>query len=289
MKNWTLSLLAAGLLSAPAAQAQELPDASPRQRVEQEIGLTTITVDYSRPGKKGREIFGGLVPYGELWRTGANKATTISFDSPVVLGGEEVEKGKYSLFTIPGEEMWTVILNSETDLWGTGNYNAEKDVLRLKAKVQEAAPTENLTIGFDHLRTEEGKMYIRWDRTQVMLTVDVPATRMAIRNIEKALAEAEAESKWRVYRNAANFYFDTGLEPEKALKYMQKSLELKEDSWYSHWLHAEIQASMENYGPALEAARQALKLGREEAEAHEGTFPYAERIESAILEWSEKA
>jgi hypothetical protein len=289
MKKWTLSLLAAGLLTAPATQAQELPDASPRQKLEQDVGLTAFTVNYSRPGKKERAIFGGLVPFGEIWRTGANKATTISFDTPVIFQGEEIPAGRYSLFTKPGEETWTVIFNKDTDLWGTGDYDPEKDVARLEVKTQSVESTENLTIGFDKLRTQGAHFFIKWERTGVFIPLEVPTMRTAMRNIEKALAEAEEAKKWRVYRNAAGFYHNNELDPEKALDYMKQSLERNEESWYSHWLHAEILASMDSYDDAVNAARQAMEIGKTQAEEDDGSFPYAKRIEEGIRRWKEKS
>ncbi|MBK7269947.1 MAG: DUF2911 domain-containing protein [Flavobacteriales bacterium] len=146
------SLLALAVALPIISAAQDLPQPSPRGQVEQVVGLTNVKVDYSRPSAKGRKIFGDLVPFGQLWRTGANMCTTIELSGPVVVSGKSVAKGKYSLFTIPNEKEWTVILNSDTTLGGTDGYDEAKDVARFVTPVVAAEWTETFTIDPDEVK-----------------------------------------------------------------------------------------------------------------------------------------
>ena len=132
-----------------AAQAQKLPQPSPPGEVSQIVGLTDVEVKYSRPSAKGRKVFGDLVPYGKVWRTGANQCTTVEFDGRVMVEGQALPAGKYSLFTIPGEDVWMVIFNKNTELWGEGDRKPEEDVLTLKVKPMNGDLTETFTISFD--------------------------------------------------------------------------------------------------------------------------------------------
>ena len=130
-KFFLYSLLMVLMTGQLALAQMDLPRVSPNATVSQVIGITTVTVDYFRPGVKDRVIWGELVPYDEIWRTGANRATTVSFDTEVMITGKKVDKGTYSLFTIPSVNEWTVILNSNAELWGTMGYKEEEDVLRV--------------------------------------------------------------------------------------------------------------------------------------------------------------
>ena len=161
MKSVFTSILA---LFAFAAIAQDLPQPSPAASVSQTIGLTEVEVVYSRPGAKGRTIFGDLVPYGEVWRTGANKATAITFSNDVTIDDKKVKAGTYSVFTKPGKKEWTVMFNSETELWGAGNYSSDNDVAVVKVKAAKMADEEeSFTIGFTNISDEGADMYMRWE------------------------------------------------------------------------------------------------------------------------------
>jgi len=143
-----LSLSLVALAGTASAQINKAP-ASPRGKLTQQVGLTQVTVDYGRPGVKGRTIFGELEPFGQVWRTGANGCTTITFDSNVQVGGQDVPKGTYSLYTIPGKESWTFILNKNTTLWGASGYDPAEDQMRFETKVQPLSDLrETLTIDF---------------------------------------------------------------------------------------------------------------------------------------------
>jgi hypothetical protein len=133
----------AGLMAAGAAEAQEMPRVSPKAKVEQRVGVTDVTVEYHRPGVKGRKIWGELVPYGEPWRTGANERTTVTFSTPVTVGGTQLAAGTYGLVTIPGEETWTVALSKTAEAWGSFTYSAENDAVRVEVTPRKVAHTSS--------------------------------------------------------------------------------------------------------------------------------------------------
>ena len=150
-----------------AAQKDKSKRPSPPAQVSEMIGNATVTIDYSQPGKKGRDIFGALVPYGQVWRTGANEATWIEVSSDVTVEGKTLKAGKYGLFTIPGENEWTIIFNSKWDQWGSSGYSEDMDVLRVTAKASSTKPTEKFTIGLE----KSGRVTISWDTTKVEFTI----------------------------------------------------------------------------------------------------------------------
>jgi hypothetical protein len=170
-----LFLFALGLLLALPATAQERANdevrVSPNAVVGQTIGTTDVTVTYGRPRVRGREIFGDLVPYDAVWRTGANEATTITFSDDVMIEGQPLAAGTYSLFTIPGEDEWTVIFNSVAEQWGAYDYDEASDVLRVTVEPEEAESSELMTFSFDEVGEEEGKLVLRWDETRVPLMI----------------------------------------------------------------------------------------------------------------------
>jgi len=270
-------LLVSFLFGMSGAFAQELPAPSPKGTVSQMIGLTNVTVDYSRPGVKGRTIWGDLVPYDNLWRTGANKATAITFDSPVKVNGKEVAAGTYSLFTIPGKDEWTVILNSETELWGTGGYKEENDVARVTAKPQKAPFVESMLFMFDNVKSGSASLSLVWAELQVSVQIETDYVDQALANIDAKIREMNG--LFRVYHNAASFYLDNELDTEKALEYARKSVELDTRFWNVKKL-SEAHAAAGNYKEAIEMAERSLNMSQEA-----GNQRYVSMNEENIAKW----
>lgn len=286
MKKLVLAALSFALLT--PAMAQELPQPSPAATVIQRVGVTDVTVVYSRPGKKGREIFGGLVPYNTLWRTGANANTTVEFSTDVVIGDAQVKAGTYSLFTIPGEDSWEVILNTNTKLWGVDGYSEEEDVMRMNVPTVKVNTVESFSISFDMVTPNGAHMVLAWDDKAVHVPITVDSQKQAIANIEKALKDPEnKENMWRVYRNAANYYFQNKLNLADAEKYIAKSIALNPDSWYSYWLQGSIYAEAGKKKEAVKSAEMSIKKGEEEAKKAGREFGYADRIKEDIKSWKE--
>lgn len=281
-------IFCAALMAGGMLQAQELPQPSPSAKVMQTVGLTEFTVTYSRPSMRDREIFGELVPYGKLWRTGANANSTIEFNTPVTFEGTTVESGKYSLYTIPGENAWQIILNRKTDSWGTGDYSEEMDVLRMQVPAQETGQmAESFTICFQNVSGSNAHLILRWSDVKVAVPFSVNVEEKVAQNIEQALAEAEEEKLGGVHRNIASYYLNSG-NLEKANMHIDKSLAMSEGSWYAFWLKAEILAEMKQYDEAIEFAQQSMEQGERSARENEKEFGYAEMISETMEKWKAK-
>jgi hypothetical protein len=197
---------ALALLVTTGAFAQmRTPRPSPSATLMQTVGLTDITIKYSRPGVKGRAIWGALVPYGQVWRTGANEATTIAFSDDVTVEGQKLAKGTYSLHTIPGADQWTIIFNSVADQWGSYSYDMAKDVLRVNVKPQTGEHREWLTFDIPELTTDTAKIAIRWEKIVVPFTVNTDSVARTMAGFKKAL---NPEPDWRTPYGAASFAFD---------------------------------------------------------------------------------
>lgn len=285
MKKVLVAVLA---FAAIQLSAQDLPKPSPFSTLEQRVGLTDFKVEYSRPGVKGREIFGGLEAYDKLWRTGANKATAISFNTPVMFAGKEVPAGTYSIFSIPSNGAWTLILNKNTELYGTDGYDEAMDVLRLELEPMKSEMTETFTIDFQSIMDGKANMEISWENTKIVVPIKVDVQKKAISNIKEALANGEEKDLWAINRNAAIYFSRNDIDQKMALKYMTTSLELKKDNWYSHYVHGEILNRLGDNKGAVKAAEMAMEIGVSAAEKAGKDFGYGDMIEKAMKEWSAK-
>lgn len=286
MKKYVLLAL---IISGLSLSAQDLPMPSPAAKIEQRVGLTDIKIEYSRPGVKDRIVFGDLVPYGELWRTGANKVPNITFSSDVRFGGENVEAGTYAIFTIPDKEIWTVILNSNTEQRGTSEYDETQNIIAVEVMSEEALMTESFTIDINDIRENSATLVLRWEKTQIRVPLKVEVHPLAVANIEQAIAESEgSDEAWRVFRNAAGYYYNSKTDLDLALGYIDQSLSLYANTWYSHWLKAEILAELGNYKDAIKAAKESMNVGEKIAKGNNSVFEYTEMIQKAMAKWSEE-
>ena len=277
MKNILTSL---AVLATIAAGAQDLPQPSPSTHLEQRVGLTDITLDYSRPSVNGRVIFGDLVPFGSHWRAGANQNTKVTFSKPVTIAGTDVAAGTYSLSMIPNKGTWTVILNTKTDMWGVDGYSQEQDVLRVEVTPQAIAPVETMHLSLENITVSNAEIVLDWSDVRIALPVELNTMELATANIDAAIA-AEPEN-WRVYRNAANFYNQNNIELATALTYMEKSIALNPDSWYSYYLYAQVLAKNDRKKEAKKAASKALEMGRAESAKNNAPFNYADTIKRFV-------
>ena len=272
---FTLALSVAAL----STIAQELPVPSPYAEVEQVIGLTEVEVEYSRPGQKDRTVWGDLVPYGKMWRAGANKATSIEFSSDVVIGGQEVAEGKYALFITPNEETVEVFINTKTDSWGTGDYNEEENVASFEAEITDTElEAESMLFYFDNVQSGSADLILTWAGKSITMPIEVDFIEASIENIKVAIEE-DGEN-FRVYNNAAGFYLDNGLDAAKALEYAQKSVKMEQKFWNVKTL-SEAFAANEDYKNAIKIAKESLKLSEEAEYA-----PYIKMNKANIEKWS---
>jgi hypothetical protein len=250
-------LLAPGAPAQPAAPKVEFPAPSPACTIKQRVGLTDIEVVYSRPGVKGRDIFGGLVPYGEVWRTGANAATKITFSTPVKLNGTDIPTGTYALFTIPGPDEWTVIINKGKAQWGAFQYDEKADVARIKATPRQLAEQiETFTIEFSRIRDESAVMDLVWDRTVVPIHIEIELTSKLQPQIEAVMASDDPQ---KPYYQAAMFYYDHGLDLQKASQWVDAAITNRE-AHYIVFLKAKILAKLGDKDGAIAAANRSKEL-----------------------------
>jgi hypothetical protein len=277
MKKTILSMMILGSFS---MLAQELPQPSPSVHLEQRVGLTDISLDYSRPSVNGRDIFGDLVPLGSHWRVGANQNTKVTFSTPVTIAGETVAAGTYSLSMIPGKGDWTVILNTKTDMWGVDGYSQDDDVLRTSVTPRSISAVESMSLTLENLEVSSADLVLSWDETSIVLPIELNTMDLAMANISKAIADSPED--WRVYRSAANFYNQNDIHLDQALVYMEKVLSLKDDNWYNYYLYAQVLAKNGRKKEARKAGEKAIEMGRAEAAKNNAPFNYNDTIKRFI-------
>ena len=263
-------------------QAQiQTPQPSPGAEIEQVIGLTEIEVDYSRPAMRGRTIFGDLVPYGKLWRTGANQRTKFSTSTDITVQGEALKKGSYGLLSVPNADSWDIIFYTEADGGGAPrDFDESKVALRVKAKPENTGyDMENFTIAFGDLADgSTGMMYIIWEKTRVSLKIATPAKEMAMKSIDDVMA---GEPTANDYFQAAAFYHEAGEDMDKALEWVNKAVEMNPDAFWMSRRKSLIQADMGDKKGAVETAKVSL-AGAEKA----GNADYVKMNQESIAEWS---
>lgn len=280
-KTIIVSTLLLGSLFLTDLKAQDLPKPSSSAEVKQRIGLTDITVAYSRPNVNDREIFGDLVPFNEIWRTGANMNTLITFTDDVKIEGKEVKAGTYSVFTFPGEKEWKVVFNNETKSWGTGGYDETNNVFEATVPAKTTNHHETMEFSFENVQIENGLLQLAWNKTLIQLKIEVNVKEKAWKNIETAIAEANDKNKASVYRNCAKYCADNNMELDKALAWIDESIKTQ-DYWFSHWVKADIlHAKGDNKG-AIASAKKAIELGEAGAKESGKPFTYKSKLEEAI-------
>ncbi len=267
LKNLLFTLvLAGGQVFAWRLSAQtpavNFPAASPACTLKQRVGLTDVEIIYSRPGVKHRTIFGGIVPYGTVWRTGANQATKITFSTPVKLEGNEIPAGTYALFTIPGENEWTIIVNKDAKQWGNFQYNEKDDLVRFKVSptTLKDAPVETFTIEFNNLRDDSATLELVWDKTLVPIRLQVDLVGKLVQQIEAAMA-APGKKSDGFYFQAATFYYNHDQDLKKALDWVNAGLADNPRIAYEMLhLKAQILAKQGDKAGAIAAAKQSTEL-----------------------------
>lgn len=255
-----LFTVSAFCFAACMANAQvRMPQPSSNQHIKQEFGQGTVELNYSRPSAKGRAIYGNLVPYGKLWRTGANAATRISFNEPVQINGKNIDTGSYALYAIPGENEWTLIINKGFKNSGTSGYTESDDVVRVNVKpVKMNHAVETFTIQFANVEAMKMDIQIMWDKTMVTLPITTDFTSKLRAEIEEAM-NGEKKPYWQ----AAQFYNDYDKNYPKALENVNKVLESNDKAFWVWLFKARIQEKMGDYAGAITSAEKSLALATE--------------------------
>jgi len=281
-KQSLLPILAAVLLFSFQASAQiQMPAPSPLGSVTQRVGLSDITVKYSRPSTKGRKIFGETVSYGKPWRTGANQATVISFKDEITVEGTKVPAGEYAIYTIPAENEWTVVMNKNTKLGGsTGDYKEAEDVARFKVKPTKTNDkTETFAINFTDLTPATANVELLWENTSVKFKIMTEVESKVMAQIQDKVINGGANVTPDMYASAAVYYFENNKDNKLALDWIKKANEKDAKFWNLH-TQAKIEAKNKDYKNAIKTAEKSIAAAKEAK-----NDDYVRMNEKAIAEW----
>jgi hypothetical protein len=252
-------------LSLTAIAQVKMPAASPTQTLTQEFGLGKMEIVYSRPSLKGRSVFGAgslLAPIGDVWRTGANGATKLTFSDPVVLGNKTIPAGSYALFTIPGATEWTIIINTNSKGWGSFDYKEAEDVVRFKvAPETTGSTTETFTIGVDNIAAQTATIYLKWGKTKVNIPISTDIRPTVRAQIEAATTAATVNPN--VYQSAATFYLELDHDYNKALVFVDKAIAANGKAYWLHLLKARVHVALNDKAGAKAAANTCKQMATE--------------------------
>jgi hypothetical protein len=267
------------LMSNVGAQIKT-PAASPGAKLETTVGLTTITLDYSRPSKSGRKIYGDLVPFDAMWRTGANKNSMITFGDDVMIGGKELKKGTYAIFAKPGKTSWEVNFYTDTENWGTPEkWDETKVAAKVNVAPQTVNTTETFTLGINNVTNSSCHLDITWDDVNVPVKIEVPTDKKVSANITQVMAGPSAGD----YYNAARYYREAKKDLNQALTWMNKSIEMGNDKFWVLRQKSLIEADLGNYKAAIATANASLAKAKEA-----GNNDYIKMNMDSIAAWSKK-
>ncbi len=274
-----LSILLFSFSGLSNLSAQELPQPSSAAEIHQRVGLTDFTLIYSRPNVKGRAIFGDLVPFSDVWRAGANAATSIEFNSDIELNGNKVSAGKYAIYITPEKDSWTIVLNTNWDTWGANGYDEANNVASFTASVNTTDNmTETFTIGFNSVLADNAVLSFTWANVNVNVDLVASSTEQAMANINEKLEELDGA--FGTYNSIAKFYLENE-DKENALKYSLMSVESKEKFWNVKTL-SEAYAANGDFKNAIKTAEKSLEM----SEAAEYK-PYIKMNKENLAKWKE--
>jgi len=232
------------------------PQASPTQIIKQNFALSTVELSYSRPGIKGRKIFGDLVPFGKVWRTGANSATTLKFGDDVMIGGTKIPAGEYGLLTIPDKDKWTLIITKQLDVTSPAAYKQDQDVVRVEAKPMDMDnKMETFTIQFANVKPSSCELHIMWDKTAVALAISTDVETKVMAQINDLMNNDN-----RPYFSAAMYYMDNGKDLNQALAWFDKAIAQQPDAFFIHHQKANCLAKLGRKDEAKTAAEKSRAL-----------------------------
>lgn len=268
------------LLSAPVSFAQKIPAESTKATIVQRLGLDDVTITYYRPNVKGRKIWGGLVPYDKVWRTGANYPTFVTFtDTTIIEGKHKLPPNKYALYTIPQRKKWTIIFSSNLELWGAFGYDHQDDALSVDVDPDTSDFVETFTISFSDITDSKATIVIQWEKIKVPIHIEVDIDAKVLAYIKQRIKD-EANEDWGLYWKGAQYLLKHNLDPELTLKWIDSSLEL-DQNWMNLWTKAQISAATENFENAIKYGSKALENGIEK----EKYFFYQSAYDQEIDKW----
>jgi len=241
------------------SQQIKTPAPSPPQTIKQDFGLSSIELSYSRPGIKGRKIFGDLVPFGKVWRTGANSATTLTFGDDVTIGGTKIPAGKYGLLTIPGASVWTIIITKQLDVTSPAAYKQDQDVVLVTAQSNELPfSVENFTILFANLTGNSCDLQFIWDKTFVAIPIKTEIDTKIMAQIDDAINKDN-----KPYFNAAMYYLDNGKDLNKALEWFNKATDANPTAYFIFYQKARCLGKLGKKQDAISVAQKSILLAKD--------------------------
>mgnify|MGYP000430454426 CR=1 FL=1 len=247
------------------------PSLSPKIIPQQQVGLANFTVEYGQPNTQGRVIFGGLIPYNKLWRTGANASTKITIDTDVTFAGTPIPAGTYGLYSIPTEKEWTIILSKNSKRWGAGGYNEAEDLVRFKVPSIPLEDTlETFTIHFENFNTNGGDLIIAWENTKIKISVFVDSDKAIFEEIEAKITHATGEIKAATYFDAAQFYYLKNVQLDKAITWFDKAIKLRPDAFWYVYYRGELALQLNDTKTAKEYATRCLEAAKKSTSSDYG-------------------
>ena len=241
----------------------KMPSLSPKIVTNQNVGLAKITLEYGQPSKKGRAIFGSLIPYNKLWRTGANASTKITFDKEVSILNNNIPAGTYGLYTIPTAKDWTIIIHKNAKMWGAAGYKKENDLVRFKVPSQKLEDTiETLYIGFENFSVDGADLIITWDNTKVKIPIYVNSDKLIEEQINNKIINASAVAKPQTYFDAAQYYYQKNKDLKQALKWFVKAEELRPNAFWYTYYKAELAYKLGKKELAKQGATKCLNAAK---------------------------
>jgi hypothetical protein len=284
MKRFKTLVLSIALVASTSVFAQiESPQPSPVAKLSQKVGLTDVEISYSRPGVKGRTIFGDLEKWDVLWRTGANATTKIKFSDDVKVNGMAVPAGEYTLFTIPGKEEWTVILNKDLTLWGTAGYKESENVVKFQVKSTKLTDlVETLTIDFTNFTSNTAQLYLKWENTMIAFQIETNVADKIEKQIKTTLIDGPSAGS---YAAAAGYYLENDKDLNQALTWMNKAVEKRPEAFWYVYKQAQILAKMGKTKEAIAAAEKSMQMAKD---SKDGDYGYVANNEKLIKELKAK-
>lgn len=283
--GWT-GLMAVCLYCTSVSAQLVLPQPSPRCGSRLTMGVTELEIDFGSPAVNGRVIWGGLVPYDEIWRSGANAATWISFNTELNFGGQIVKAGKYALYIIPrSDKAWTVALNSNEGQWGSTSFKENLDIVRIEVLPSQATSfRERLGFEWEYLNSASANLRLHWENLVLVIPVSADVKALGMNNVRKFFADRPGD--WYPCANAAIFALEQGNDQTYALDLAQKAVRLNGEHFYPRWILAKVHAARGEYTEASNQAEQArLKGEAENSDWYQGN---ATEIATRKAEWSAK-
>lgn len=257
------SLLLIMLTSISLIAQIEKPSLSPKKISQQKVGLANVTLEYGQPNKQGRKIFGSLIPYNKLWRTGANSSTKITTDKEITLANNTIPAGTYGLYTIPNKKEWTIIIHKKTNLWGDAGYDKTNDLIRFTIPVKKIRDTnETLNINFENFTVDGADLVLAWENTKIVIPVIVNSDAIIEEQINAKIINSKETISSQTYFDAAQYYYLKNKELNTAFEWFSKAEKLRPTAFWYTYYKSELAYKLGKNNIAKQGAAKCLKAAK---------------------------